>query len=85
MAETFQIRFATASDFELISWHRARMFSDMGELPADLFDSFRAQSLETLKRMFEEGTYVGWLASPNNEAGKMDARAGDRVGGLACF
>jgi GNAT superfamily N-acetyltransferase len=76
MAETFQIRFATASDFELISWHRARMFSDMGELPADLFDWFRAQSLETLKRMFEEGTYVGWLASPNNEAGKIVAGAG---------
>jgi GNAT superfamily N-acetyltransferase len=76
MAEIFQIRVATASDFELISWHRAKMFSDMGELPPELFDSFRAQSLETLKRMFEEGTYVGWLATPKNEPGKIVAGAG---------
>jgi GNAT superfamily N-acetyltransferase len=76
MDGSFQIRLATNSDVEVISWHRARMFSDMGELPTELFDSFRAQSLETLKRIFEEGTYVGWLASPNNEPGKIVAGAG---------
>lgn len=76
MSETFQVRLAVASDLELISWHRARMFSDMGELPAQLFDSFRAQSLETLKRTFENGSYIGWLASPKNKPVKIVAGAG---------
>ena len=76
MSDNFQIRLATVADLELISWHRARMFQDMGELPPDLFESFRAQSLETLQRMFGRGEYVGWLASPENEPGQIVAGAG---------
>ena len=76
MSDSFAIRLVTASDLELISWHRARMFSDMGELPVELFDSFRTQSLETLKRMFEAGTYVGWLAGPNDNPERIVAGAG---------
>ena len=72
----FQIRLATLADIELISWHRARMFQDMGELPTELFDSFRTQSLETLQQMFEGGKYVGWLASPEHESERMVAGAG---------
>ena len=76
MTDTFQIRLAIASDLELISWHRARMFADMGELPTELFDSFRAQSLETLRRVFAEEKYVGWLASPKDQPDKIIAGAG---------
>ena len=76
MSDTFQIRLAIPADVELISWHRARMFQDMGELPPDLFVSFRAQSLETLQRMVERGEYVGWLASPENEPRQIVAGAG---------
>jgi len=76
MSGAFHIRLATASDIELISEHRAQMFSDMGELPPELFDSFRVQSLQALQRMFSEGQYFGWLASPKNEAGKIVAGAG---------
>jgi GNAT superfamily N-acetyltransferase len=72
----FQIRFATVADLEVISWHRARMFQDMGELPPDLFESFRVQSLETLQRMFDRGEYVGWLAGLENEPGRIVAGAG---------
>lgn len=72
----FQIRVATLADIELISWHRARMFQDMGELPTELFDSFRWQSLETLQQMFEGGKYVGWLASLENESERIVAGAG---------
>jgi GNAT superfamily N-acetyltransferase len=79
MSEPFQIRLAIVTDIELISWHRARMFSDMGELPPELFDSFRAQSRETLTRMFDEETYVGWLASLQNEPGKIVAGAGAQL------
>ena len=76
MSDNFQIRLAAVADLELISWHRARMFQDMGELPPDLFESFRVESLETLQRMFGRGEYVGWLASPENEPGQIVAGAG---------
>ena len=76
VSDNFQIRLAAVADLELISWHRARMFRDMGELPPDLFESFRVESLETLQRMFDRGEYVGWLASPENEPGQIVAGAG---------
>jgi GNAT superfamily N-acetyltransferase len=76
MSDNFQIRRATAADVEVISWHRARMFTDMGELPPQLFESFRAQSRETLQAMFERGQYLGWLASSENEPDKIIAGAG---------
>jgi GNAT superfamily N-acetyltransferase len=72
----FQIRLATTADLELISRHRARMFVDMGELPQEMFDSFRAQSLDALGQMFVEGKYVGWLASAKDEPNKIVAGAG---------
>ena len=76
MSDTFHIRFATVADLELISSHRARMFADMGELPPEMFDSFQAQSLEALRRMFKEKKYIGWLASPENQPDKIVAGAG---------
>ena len=76
MAPQFQVRLATPDDLELISWHRARMFADMGELPQELLESSRAQSLATLQRMFEGGQYIGWLASSPNSPGKIVAGAG---------
>jgi len=76
MSDTFCIRFASDADLELISSHRARMFTDMGELPAEMFDSFQIQSLEALRRMFKEKKYIGWLASPENQPGKIVAGAG---------
>jgi GNAT superfamily N-acetyltransferase len=75
----FQIRLANPGDLELISWHRARMFADMGKLPLEMFDSFRAQSLAALQRMFADGKYVGWLASPRNQLDKIVAGAGAQL------
>jgi GNAT superfamily N-acetyltransferase len=72
----FWIRLATSADLERISWHRARMFHDMGELPPELFDSFRAQSRKTLEHMFERKEYIGWLAGPENEPNTIVAGAG---------
>ena len=76
MSQTFHIRQAGARDLDLISDHRARMFRDMGELPPELFDSFRAQSLSILQRMFGDGRYIGWLASPLDQPGKIISGAG---------
>jgi GNAT superfamily N-acetyltransferase len=72
----FQIRLATRADLDVISDHRARMFSDMGELPAELFEAFRAQSKDTLHRLFEGNEYIGWLVSPDDEPEKIVAGAG---------
>ncbi len=76
MSEDFQIRLATTSDLGLISGHRARMFADMGELPAEFFDAFRVQSLTALRAMFAQKKYVGWLASPKSQPNKIVAGAG---------
>jgi GNAT superfamily N-acetyltransferase len=72
----FHIRLATRGDLEIISHHRARMFTDMRELPADLFEGFLAQSKETLHQMLERGQYIGWLASPQDQPDKIVAGAG---------
>ena len=72
----FKIRLATRADLDVIGDHRARMFSDMGELPADMFETFRAQSKETLYRMFERDQYIGWLASLQDQPEKIIAGAG---------
>src|SRR5260370_24608731 len=82
MSDNFRIRRATVADVELISWHRARMFKDMGELPPGLFDSFRIQSRDALRQMFERENYIGWLASLENEPGQIVAGAGVQLRGV---
>ena len=72
----FQIRRATVADLDLISRHRARMFQEMGELPSDLFESFRIRSRDALRQMFERENYFGWLASSENEPERIVAGAG---------
>lgn len=76
MPDAFNVRFATTADLEVISHHRARMFADMGNFPSEMFDSFRAQSLEALRGMFAEGKYFGWVATPRDEGEKIVAGAG---------
>ena len=72
----FKIRLATRADLDVISDHRARMFTDMGELPPEKLETFRAQSKETLHSMIEQNQYVGWLASPHDEPERIVAGAG---------
>src|SRR5260370_40644458 len=79
MSDAFQFRLATSADVDLISWHRAWMFQDMGELPPDLFESFRIQSRDALRQMFERENYFGWLASPENEPERIVAGAGGQL------
>jgi GNAT superfamily N-acetyltransferase len=72
----FQIRLATRADLDVVSDHRARMFFDMGELSAEMLETFRAQSKEALCGLFESKQYIGWLASPHDDPGKIVAGAG---------
>ena len=76
MPPHFQVRFATVADSSLIGEHRARMFRDMGLVPDELFDSFRARCELSLHHMLEFGEYLGWLATPNEQPGSILAGAG---------
>ena len=72
----FQVRPATGADLDVISDQRARMFSDMGELSNELFDSFRARSLIVLRELFTQRKYFGWVASPKYQPAKIVGGAG---------
>lgn len=71
-----QIRRATPADADVIAWHRARMFQDMGMVPDDLFESFRARSAERVRPSLASGEYVGWLVPHPENAEMIIAGAG---------
>ena len=79
MTEKFRVRLATVDDAEIISWHRARMFSDMGEIPPHLFEQFRTTSRDRVRELFKSGEYVGWLASPAGKPEQIVAGAGAQL------
>jgi GNAT superfamily N-acetyltransferase len=72
----FQIRLSTLSDAEVIGWHRARMFQDMGLVPTELFDPFREKSVVHLRGLLASGNYFGWLTSTSDGPEKIIAGAG---------
>jgi GNAT superfamily N-acetyltransferase len=75
-SDTFQIRRATTRDADIISWHRARMFQDMGDVSGDAFEILRANSRPRLEQWIDNGNYVGWLATPADEPEMIVAGAG---------
>jgi len=76
MSDLFRIRLATPADAETIAWHRARMFHDMGEVPSNLFETFRAKSRDRLHDALARGEYVGWLATLENDSNILVGGAG---------
>src|SRR4029453_99801 len=60
----FQIRRAKVRDADIIAWHRARMFQDMGDVWGDAFEILRAKARTRLEQWSDRGRYIGWLASP---------------------
>jgi GNAT superfamily N-acetyltransferase len=76
MAQRFHMRYATTADSAVIAWHRARMFQDMGYVPENLFESFRAKSEARLREALASQEYIGWLASRPEEQEKIIAGAG---------
>jgi GNAT superfamily N-acetyltransferase len=77
--ESFRIRLATTADADIIARHRARMFQDMGDIPPELFESFRAKSHEKIRSMLDRGEYIGWLAAPQDAADNIVAGAGAQL------
>jgi GNAT superfamily N-acetyltransferase len=73
---SFRIRRATTDDAEIIAWHRARMFQDMGDVAGDAFEILRAKAKTRLKEWLASGDYVGWLATPDDESATVVAGAG---------
>lgn len=76
MSDRFVIRFARSDDAEIIGDHRARMFSEMGQVPAEAFEELRNQSCKRIREYLGRGEYVGWLANPANEPSTIAGGAG---------
>jgi GNAT superfamily N-acetyltransferase len=72
----FQIRRATVQDADVIAWHRARMFQDMGNVSGDGFEILRAKARLRLKEWLKSGDYIGWLATPTDKPDTIVGGAG---------
>jgi GNAT superfamily N-acetyltransferase len=73
---SFQIRRAIAQDADTISWHRARMFQDMGDVSGEAFEILRAKARTRLEQWIDKGNYIGWLATPADQTEIVVAGAG---------
>jgi GNAT superfamily N-acetyltransferase len=76
MSDKFQIRPATPKDAAIISWHRARMFQDMGLISETAFENLRAKVQPRIREWLESGEYLGWLASSADKPDVIIAGAG---------
>ena len=75
-SDSFRIRRASAQDSDIISWHRARMFQDMGDVSGRAFEILRAKVRTRLEEWIDNGNYIGWLATPADEQQMIVAGAG---------
>ena len=75
-SDSFEIRRATVRDADVIAWHRARMFQDMGDVSGDAFEILRAKARTRLEQWIDNGNYIGWLATPADEPEMIVAGAG---------
>jgi GNAT superfamily N-acetyltransferase len=75
-AAQFLIRRAGPEDAPIIACHRARMFQDMGEISAAMFDDFVAVSRAWTERAIASGEYLGWFAIPKTQSDVIAADAG---------
>ena len=76
VSETFEVRRARARDADIIAWHRARMFQDMGDVSGDAFEILRVQARIRLEQWIDSGNYAGWLATPAGKPEMVVAGAG---------
>lgn len=60
----------------MIGRHRARMFQDMGQVSARIFDEFAAASTAWTERALTTGEYLGWFAMPQAQPAMIVAGAG---------
>jgi hypothetical protein len=73
-SDSFEIRRATVRDADVVAWHRARMFQDMGDVSGNAFEIPRTRARARLEQWIDSGDYIGWLATPT---GKLETVVGD--------
>src|SRR5436190_22303150 len=76
MHDIFRIRRATVQDADIIAWHRARMFQDMGDVSDDGLEILRAKARWRLEEWLESCDYIGWLATPADKPETVVGGAG---------
>jgi GNAT superfamily N-acetyltransferase len=76
MPDIFRIRRATVQDVDIIAWHRARMFQDMGDVSDDAFEILRTKARLRLKEWLESGDYIAWLTTPADKPETVVGGAG---------
>ncbi len=76
MTDAFTVRRATLTDVPVIARHRAEMFTDMGELPAHLYEDLVTRTTRFLEVAIPSEEYVGWLAAPQGAPQQIVAGAG---------
>jgi GNAT superfamily N-acetyltransferase len=76
VADSFRVRRTTPWDADIIAWHRARMFEDMGDVSGEAFEILRTKTCTKLRRWLEKEKYVGWLAMPADQPELVVAGAG---------
>lgn len=76
VADSFRVRRATPRDADIIAWHRARMFQDMGDVSGEAFEILRTKACTKLEQWLEKEKYFGWLASPADQPEMVVAGAG---------
>jgi GNAT superfamily N-acetyltransferase len=52
------------------------MFRDMGSAPAELFDELLRETCAVLPEWLDRGEYVGWLAAPLTDPGRIVSGVG---------
>jgi GNAT superfamily N-acetyltransferase len=75
-SDSFKIRRATRRDADVIAWHRARMFQDMGDVSGDAFEILRTKARARLEQWIDSGDYIGWLATPADKPETIIGGAG---------
>lgn len=61
------IRLATLADTAVIAHHRAKMFVDMGSIPAQEYELLRSSTTPWIAELLKSGEYVGWLIELDGE------------------
>jgi GNAT superfamily N-acetyltransferase len=62
------LRYATVADAELLAEHRVAMFREMGAVRPELEPPLREASTAYFASAIASGEYVGWIASPSEDA-----------------
>lgn len=79
MTDEFRVRLATPADAPVLARHRAKMFRDMGTLPADQYAPLLAAAEHDLAAWLESGEYVSWVVSPLDRPSEIVGGAGIQI------